>query len=289
MNRFVLAFLAIALVSISTFAQNQSAPTLRVVTEDPNLPSELYYGDIKVKPVRLRPGTNQRITIDDGDFFVQQQYLDFLNRFPEPEGFAAWLGVLNKCGSDAACTREQRIEVSASFFRSEEFYSKGYFAYRFYRASLGRRPLYAEIVPDMRSVTGATPEEVKAKKAAFTNAWVQRDEFKRLYDGLAPAAFVDKLAQTAGVTLANRQKLVDDLTAGSISRADVVRAVVESPEVEKKEYNGAFVAMQYFGYLRRDPEPAGYEAWLRVIERNPEDYRTMVQGFMESTEYRNRF
>ena len=73
MRRFVVALFLTALCASFAVAQSQSAPTLRVVTEDPSLPSELFYGDVKVKPVRLRPGTNTRITIDDSAFFVQQQ------------------------------------------------------------------------------------------------------------------------------------------------------------------------------------------------------------------------
>jgi hypothetical protein len=65
--------------------------------------------------------------------------------------------------------------------------------------------------------------------------------------------------------------------------------VVEHPDVDAKEFNGAFVAMQYFGYLRRDPEQAGYDAWLSHLNRNPQDFRTMVHGFLYSTEYRLRF
>src|SRR5260221_14293180 len=75
------ALLIIALTSISALAQ---APTLHIVTETPGLPSDLFYGSVKVKPVRLRPGTNTAITIADYDFFIQQQYIDFLRRFPEP-------------------------------------------------------------------------------------------------------------------------------------------------------------------------------------------------------------
>jgi len=55
------------------------------------------------------------------------------------------------------------------------------------------------------------------------------------------------------------------------------------------EYNRAFVAMQYFGYLRRDPEAAGFEAWLRYLTANPQDARTMVRGFANSQEYLLRF
>ena len=74
----------IAVTAITTFGQ--SPPTLRIVTESPDLPSELFYGNIKVKPLRIRPGTNTVMTIADSDFFIFQQYVDFLRRFPEPAG-----------------------------------------------------------------------------------------------------------------------------------------------------------------------------------------------------------
>src|SRR5437870_8888943 len=85
--KLAIASLVIALAAFSVWAQ---APTLRIQTDDPNLPSELYYGDIKVKPLRLRPGTNVPITIDDADFFSSQHYVDFLRRFPDAPGLAFW-------------------------------------------------------------------------------------------------------------------------------------------------------------------------------------------------------
>ena len=285
--KFAVAFLTIVFAAGGVLAQNQ--PTLRVVTESPNLPSELFYGEVKVKPLRLRPGTNQRITIDDADFFVQQHYVDFLGRFPEAEGFKAWLGVLERCGGDQTCVSKQRVEVSAAFYRSEEFQLKGFFVYRFYAASLGRLPKYSEFMPDMQRVTAQTNDEVLAKRDQFTDQWVDRAEFKTKYGSLSNSAFVDRLLQTAGVQLPNRSDLVADLDAGRKSRAQVVRAVVESQQVFEKEFNRAFVAMQYFGYLRRDPEAEGYNAWLRVLNQNPQDFRTMVGGFVNSPEYRNRF
>jgi hypothetical protein len=84
MKKLVATFFLVVLLAVTAFAQ--SPPTLRIVTETPNLPSELFYGEIKVKPLRLRPGTNTVITIADYDFFIQQQYIDFLRRFPEPDG-----------------------------------------------------------------------------------------------------------------------------------------------------------------------------------------------------------
>jgi hypothetical protein len=56
-----------------------------------------------------------------------------------------------------------------------------------------------------------------------------------------------------------------------------------------REHNGAFVAMQYFGYLRRTPEEEGYQNWLRVINEDPNNVRIMINGFLNSTEYRLRF
>jgi len=57
MRKIAVACFLLILLALSAFAQGQSAPTLRIVTDDPTLPSDLFYGDIKVKPLRLRPGT----------------------------------------------------------------------------------------------------------------------------------------------------------------------------------------------------------------------------------------
>src|ERR1041385_5933617 len=83
----------------------QSPPTLRIVTETPGLPSDLFYGNVKVKPLRVRPGTNppQFITIAYNGFFVQQQYVYFLNRMTDTSGFNFWLGQITGCGSNQPC------------------------------------------------------------------------------------------------------------------------------------------------------------------------------------------
>jgi hypothetical protein len=66
----------------------------------------------------------------------------------------------------------------------------------------------------------------------------------------------------------------------------VLREISESPEVYLKYYNQAFVVMQYFGYLRRDPD-ASYLDWIQVLN-SAADFRGMVNGFMNSLEYRSR-
>jgi 6-phosphogluconolactonase (cycloisomerase 2 family) len=230
-----------------------------------------------------RPGN----PLEDDAFFVNMHYIDFLSREAEPAGLTAWTGVLGRCTDNAPDC--DHITVSSAFFRSQEFQLKGFFVYRFYKVAFGRLPLYAEIIPDMRRVTGATAEDVAAKKDAFIAEFMNRAEFRGRFDGTTDELFVSRLAETAGVALPNRSELVAALAGGAKTRAQVLREVVESAEVGKREYNSAFVAMQYFGYLRRDPDPDGFNAWLRVLDANPDDYRTMVRGFESSVEYRLRF
>jgi hypothetical protein len=202
--------------------------------------------------------------------------------------------------------------VSSSFFGSVEFQLKGYFAYRFYKLAFNRLPTYAEIVNDMRAVTGATSAEVYQKKAAFTNAFVLRTEFANTYNGLSNAQYVATLMNRyslqqivtpdpadpdgANKVMLTTAELTNRLGAGTMTRAQVLRAIADSDEVFQLEYNRAFVAMQYYGYLRRTPELAGYNdnlnflnSPLRPGETSNKRFREMVSAFMNSTEYRLRF
>jgi YVTN family beta-propeller protein len=245
--------------------------------------------------------TNAALVIHDNDasatanpinsthFFVRMQYLDFLSRDPEPG--EPWSAVLDNCAAgDTSC---DRVSVSANFFRSQEFQLKGLFVFKFYKVSFGRLPTYAEMVADMRSVTGTTGDEVVQKRDAFAAAWVARPEFVARYaPALSDTEFVDRLLASDQLTLTGsvtRNTLIADLRAGTKTRADVLRAVVDHPDANAREFNPAFVAMQYFGYLRRDPETQGYANWLQTINANPSDFRSMVGGFVNSPEYRLRF
>jgi glucose/arabinose dehydrogenase len=239
-------------------------------------------------------------------FFVRMHYLDFLSR--EPEAGEPWSAILNACpnvNNDPSC---DRITVSQSFFGAPEFRLKGLFVYNFYRVAFNRRPDYTEIIPDMRSVTGQTPNDTYARRAAFPVSFVQRPEFRTTYDSLSNTAYVNALLDRYGlqqittpdpqnpegssrVTL-TRAELISRLGATgaqAMTRAQVLRAIVESDEITALEFRGAFVAMQYYGYLRRTPEEAGYQDWLRVITQDPNNIRVMINGFMNSTEYYLRF
>jgi hypothetical protein len=226
--------------------------------------------------------------IDGISFFVHQHYVDFLNREPDPGGFSGWQNILNNCASgDSRC---DRIEVSSAFFRSEEFQARGYFAYRFY-STLGRVPHYTEFMPDLAKVSGfVTADQLEARKAALVQEFMARPEFAARYDHLTtPASYVDGLLQTVGLpNHPSRATWINGLTNNSISRAQLLRALTESSELYTKYFNEAFVVMQYFGYLRRDPDIL-YLEWIQTMNQTGGDYRIMINGFMNSAEYRQRF
>jgi hypothetical protein len=225
--------------------------------------------------------------LDTNEFFVRQHYLDFLNREPDGPGLAGWVSTLNYCAAgDPSC---DRVHVSEAFYRSQEFQERGYFAYRFYSTALGRKPDYAEFAPDLQRVSGfLTNDQLEAAKTAFIDDFMMRPAFARQYDSLSDTAFVDTLMRTAGVGLPNRQTLIDALRTRRLGRSQVLREIAESSEVYQKYYNQAFVVMEYFGYLHRDPD-ALYTDWIRALDANPADSRRMVDGFVNSAEYRNRF
>jgi hypothetical protein len=224
--------------------------------------------------------------IDGTTFFVRQQYLDFLTREPDPVGYPAWQEVINNClPNDTTC---DRIHVSSSFFRSPEFQERGYFIYRFYPVAFGRKPDYDEFTPDLAKVSGfLTEAELEATKQAFIAEFMSRPAFVTEFNGLSNTAYVDTLLATAGIIHPARDFWIVALGSGSRTRAQVLREIAESAEVYNHYYNQAFVVMQYFGYLRRQPD-AQYLDWIQVLESTG-DFRGMINGFLNSLEYRSRF
>jgi CHRD domain/Calx-beta domain/Subtilase family/Domain of unknown function (DUF4214) len=94
-----------------------------------------------------------------------------------------------------------------------------------------------------------------------------------------------------------RDALVAGLNASTETRATVLRKVAEAEELSLRESNRAFVLMQYFGYMRRNPNETpdadfcGYNFWLNKLNAANGDFRAseMVKAFISSSEYRKRF
>jgi hypothetical protein len=228
--------------------------------------------------------------LETPEFFVRQQYVDFLSREPDQGGLDYWSAQLRGCNGDAGCIAQKRVDISAAFFMEREFRDTGFFVYGLHKAAFGARPGYSEFAQERTRVVGGPVMEIN--KTIFVNEFVEREDFKRAYpETLSPEQFVNKLFDTAGLLLSplERQYYINAMQNGA-GRADVLRGVVENESFRQNEYNRAFVLMQYFGYLKRDPEEAGLQFWLDVLNnRVPNNYHSMVCAFITSAEYQDRF
>jgi hypothetical protein len=252
--------------------------------------------------------------VDGAQFFVRQHYVDFLSREPDSSGLAFWTNEITQCGTDSACAGIKRVNVSGAFFLSIEFQQTGYLVYKTYGAAFGTTrvgstvPLtLAEFLPDVSRlgrnlVVGSTGWEAQldANKVAYFDEFVARANFASAYPlGMTAAQYVDALNANAGGALstAERNQLVVDLTTGTKTRAQVLRAVIEDSDFNAAQFNRAFVLMQYFGYLRRNPNDSpdsnfdGYNFWLSKLNQFGGNFVSaeMVKAFLQSDEYRKRF
>ena len=262
-------------------------------------------------------------SIDDPATYVCQHYHDFLNRQPDAAGLAFWTNEITACGTDTKCIEAKRINVSGAFYLSIEFQQTGYLVERLYKAAYGSAsgastfggthnlpvPIVRlnEFLSDTQKIglgvvvgQGNWEQVLENNKQAFTAEFVQRARFTTAFPGsLTPAQFVDTLNNNAGNPLsqAERDQLVSDLTNGAKTRAQVLRAVAEDTDLFNAESNRAFVLMQYFGYLRRNPNDpqdtdyTGFDFWLTKLNQFNGNFinAEMVKAFITSGEYRQRF
>jgi hypothetical protein len=276
--------------------------------------------------------------IDEAQFFVRQHYLDFLNREPDAPGLAFWKGMLEgrlaDCGTANTaeantCRARAKASVSEAFFVSVEFQQTGYLVYRLYKASLDPAarprglPRYSEFLRDAQAIGSGVvvnalgwEQKLEENKVAFLREFVQRGEFTQRYPtSLSGEEYVTALLTTAGLSQSGSEKqaaLAAYGSGGVEGRAAALRSVAESDLMFRKEFNKAFVLMQYFGYLRRNADEgedinrpfAGYDFWLTKLNTEsgdttrftaidellaPTKRAAMVEAFVVTGEYRRRF
>jgi YVTN family beta-propeller protein len=295
-------------------------------------PSGASLGGISTATVTINDNdlTNGTNPIDGVNFFVTIQYLDFLNREPDAPGFGFWTGNINNCTPQPSCTESARVTTSGAFYVSVEFQQTGYLVERIYKTSYGDatgistlQPFGTHVlaVPIVRlneflldtqqigqGVVVLQPgweQLLASNKQAFMVDFVQRTRFANVYPTtLTPAQFVDALNANAGNVLsASERTTAINLfggagnTANATARAQALRQVAEDSDLYNAEFSRAFVLMQYFGYLRRNPNDlqdtdySGYEFWLNKMNAFSGDYlkAEMVKAFITSPECRQRF
>jgi len=271
------------------------------------------------------PATN---AIDDPRTFVCQHYHDFLNRQPDQSGWDFWTAQITSCGTDQACIGVKSVNVSGAYFLSIEFQNTGYLVERMYKAAYGDAQQtstfggshsisvptvrLSEFLADVQQISNGVivgqpgwQQQLENNKFAFSQTFVQRSRFATAYGtSMTPAQFVQALADKAGVPAndPDRAKAVSEFgavsdTSNVAARGRALRDIAENASVSNSEQNRAFVLMQYFGYLRRDPNSGpdtdytGYDFWLTKLNQFNGDYiaAEMVKAFISSNEYRQRF
>ena len=300
---------------------NENAETFNVTLSSP---VGCTIGSIPAVAVTItsNDGVGAPNPFNEPEFFVRQHYLDFFNRAPDDSGLAFWKGEITSCGTNAACIEVKRINVSAAFYLSIEFQETGFLVYRMYKAGYGNldngaAPVpvrLADFLPDTQQigngvVIGSLDWQTKLNnnKIAFAQDFVTRAAFVAKHPtNLSPTAFVNALFANGGVTPTGAElaAAVAEFsgagnTADTAARARALRLVAENPTLTNQEFRKAFVLMQYFGYLRRNPydppelslDYGGYNVWLGKLNQFNGNLveAEMVKAFITSGEYRLRF
>jgi beta-glucanase (GH16 family) len=245
-------------------------------------------------------GTPTINPLDGHEFFVRQQYFDFLSRPPDSSGLTYWTGQIDNCGADTACTNNERIAVADAFFFEAEFQDSGAYVYRLYKSATGLRPTYAQFTPDRSQVVGGA--NLDQSKTDFAVSFVQRPAFVSTYplsqDG---PTFINAVLMTiknsGGPDLSSQMStFLTAYNGGSSQSQDrglALRSIADSQAMIDAVYNESFVVMEYFGYLRRDPDDGGYNFWLGQVNKHPlRDVgiqHAMACSFVTALEYQLRF
>jgi len=152
---------------------------------------------------------------------------------------------------------------------------------------------------------GNWQQQLENHKQALTLDFVQRSRFTNAFPtSMTPAQFVDRLNADAGNILSSTDRANAIALFGSATdtsnvtaRAQALRQTAENQNLQTAEFNRAFVLMQFFGYLRRNPNEApdadytGYDFWLTKLNQFNGNFvaAEMVKAFITSSEYRQRF
>src|SRR2546425_8844928 len=147
---------------------------------------------------------------------------------------------------------------------------------------------FNEFLPDTQEIgqgvvvnVGNWQQQLESNKQAFALDFVQRLRFTTAFaTTLTPAQFVDALFANAGVTpsAADRNAAIAEFgsatnTSDTAARGRALRRVAENASLNSQEFNRAFVLMQFFGYLRRNPNDpqdtdyTGYDFWLTKLNQ----------------------
>jgi hypothetical protein len=215
----------------------------------------------------------------DSPIFVRQQYLDFLDREPDAEGFTAWVNAL-----DGGMPEASMIEA---FMYSEEFQVKGRFVAQAYLGIMARDAEYE----GFRAWLGALLNGVSREQVA--QGFLSSTEFQANFGStLTNGQFVERMYLNV------LQRFPDpggfnfwlgQLDGGFMTRAQVALGFLDSEEFQNSQesQNRVDVLLLYFEMLRRQPDAEGFSGWVAALGSGT-PLASVIDGFLNSAEYQNR-
>ncbi len=128
-----------------------------------------------------------------------------------------------------------------------------------------------------------------------SDAFAGSVEFQQRYGALSNGDFVNLIYQNIlgrAPDQGGYNFWMDKLDRGQMTRGQVMIGFSESEEYRQKSNSEIFVTMIYMGMLRRGPEEDGFNFWVNAMDLNvgnPEIELLLINGFLNSAEYANRF
>ncbi|HKE57787.1 MAG TPA: DUF4214 domain-containing protein [Pyrinomonadaceae bacterium] len=300
-------------VDPATLTREQFASPYPVISFELNVAVNAPFGDYTIRlqsnsgetayvpgAITIDPGVASSLAnpVDDSKFFVLQHYKDFVGREPDQAAIENALAQFSQCGTRSECLRTRRIDVSASLFFQNELPATGNLLYGLYSVAFGRRPRFSEFESDRALLVGHGTDNEKNRRA-FLLSFVQRADFERKFPAeMKGQEFVEallaSLSQSSAADLSPDKTTLTALYDGTNNgRAAILARIVGNASLTDTQYNSSFVLMQYFNYLRRDPDENGFDSWVNVLKgkpsRDPEAARSVICSFLNSNEYQSRF
>ena len=226
--------------------------------------------------------------------------LRFVNRFDGRDDLYAVLKNEPDARAEASPPAELDVRDWVSFVEEDPINLFGRHAawggalYRLRLVERGRMPRYAEFTSDLAEVgRGLVPgaedsdRDFEQRLRQLAGVLAGGEEFRALYGGLDDAQYVARLYEHAGLAAesAERDALTSALAAKTETRAGALVKVAADPRLEARERHRAFLLLHYFGYMRRDPDPEGFDFWLVQLDGGKDPY-LITLAFRDSIEFR---
>jgi len=178
-----------------------------------------------------------------------------------------------------------KAQVIDSFLHSQEFEGRIAPIVRLYFAYFLRIPDYGGLQYWINQYMNGMP------LGSISDGFAASLEFQQRYGSLTTEEFVTLIYQNVlerSPDLGGYAYWVGQLNSGAMTRGQLTLGFSESTEYKGLTAYEVFVTMMYVGMLRRSPKQGGFDFWVGYLDSGNSEL-SLIDGFLNSQEYRNRF